>query len=170
MPVRKVCHFFLNALASTHQYRQHALIDSTTALINGATLSLTRIGRYLPGPARVKDKIKRVDRLLGNTALHNDIPKIFNQITSMKTGERLWVLSLLATLASIVLWLLGYHVENKGLHLHYQASSLKSRRVISFLTLAENVLRHSPQIARRVKLESILAQLTSTYRNMVLVY
>ncbi|KGA32424.1 hypothetical protein KU75_26085, partial [Pectobacterium odoriferum] len=77
------------------------LIDSTTALINGATLSLTRIGRYLPGPARVKDKIKRVDRLLGNTALHNDIPKIFNQITSMKTGERLWVLSLLATLASI---------------------------------------------------------------------
>ncbi|POE19218.1 transposase [Pectobacterium odoriferum] len=98
------------------------------------------------------------------------MPKIFNQITSMKTGERLWVLSLLATLASIVLWLLGYHVENKGLHLHYQANSLKSRRVISFLTPAENVLRHSPQIARRVKLESILAQFTSTYRNMVLVY
>jgi len=397
MPVRKVCQtFFRNALASTHQYRQQALIDSTAALISGATLSLTCIGRYLPGPARVKDKIKRVDRLLGNTALHNDIPRIFNHITSMmtqnmpwcviavdwsgypsqafhvlraslvcdgraiplmsqvvpsekqnniliqktflnalasaiapqtkvtlitdagfhnewfrhiqslgwdfigrirgivkfclhrgpehwlnvkecastaqaeypgagtlarskkaqcnghfylykkavkgrknqrrkgkpgypttekeqrasakepwliftstdefkpreimklysrrmqieqnfrdekserfgfglracgsKTGERLWVLSLLATLASIVLWLLGYHFENKGLHLHYQANSLKSRRVISFLTLAENVLRHSPRIARRVKLESILAQLASTYRNMVLVY
>ncbi|NKI74238.1 IS4 family transposase [Dickeya sp. CFBP 2040] len=397
MPVRKVCQtFFRNALASTHQYRQHALIDSTAALISGATLSLTCIGRYLPGPARVKDKIKRVDRLLGNTALHNDIPKIFNQITSMmtknmpwcviavdwsgypsqafhvlraslvcdgraiplmsqvvpsekqnniliqkafldalasaiapqmkvtlitdagfhnewfrhikalgwdfigrirgnvkfclhhgpehwlnvkdcagtaraeylgtgtlarskkaqcdghfylhkkaskgrkskrargkpgyptvekeqrasakepwliftntdefkpreimklysrrmqieqnfrdekserfgfglracgsKTGERLWVLSLLATLASIVLWLLGYHFENKGLHLHYQANSLKNRRVISFLTLAENVLRHSPRIIGRVKLESILAQLTSTYRSMMLVY
>ncbi|UYA62532.1 Mobile element protein [Pectobacterium sp. F1-1] len=397
MPVRKVCQtFFHNALASTHQYRQNALIDSTTALINGATLSLTSIGRHLPGAARVKDKIKRVDRLLGNSALYNDIPKIFNQITSMmtknmpwcaiavdwsgypsqefhvlraslvcdgraiplisqivpskkqnnvliqnafldalasaialqtkviiitdagfqsewfrrikslgwdfigrirgnvkfclhhdkenwlsvkdckettsaeylgigtlarskkaqcngyfylykktpkgrksqrrkgkpshpttekeqrasakepwliftsteefkpreimklysrrmqieqnfrdekserfgfglracgsKTGERLWVLSLLATLASIVLWLLGYHFENKGLHLHYQANSLKSRRVISFLTLAENVLRHSPRIIGRVKLESILAQLTSTYRSMVLVY
>ncbi|MCL6373060.1 IS4 family transposase, partial [Pectobacterium atrosepticum] len=44
------------------------------------------------------------------------------------------------------------------------------RRVISFLTLAENVLRHSPRIVRWVKLESILAQLASTYRNMVLVY
>ncbi|GKW01190.1 hypothetical protein PEC301877_00050 [Pectobacterium carotovorum subsp. carotovorum] len=91
MLARKICQtFFRNALASTHQYRQHALIDSTTALINGATLSLIRIGRYLPGPARVKDKIKRVDRLLGNTALHNDISKIFNQITSMMTKNMPW--------------------------------------------------------------------------------
>ncbi|ACT06861.1 transposase IS4 family protein [Dickeya chrysanthemi Ech1591] len=397
MPVRKVCQtFFRDALASTHQYRQNALIDSTTALINGATLSLTSIGRYLPGAARVKDKIKRVDRLLGNTALYNDIPKIFNQITAMmtknmswcviavdwsgypsqefhvlraslvcdgraiplisqivpskkqnnvliqnafldalasaispqtkvtlitdagfksewfrhikslgwdfigrirgsvkfclhhdkenwlnakdcagtaraeylgtgtlarskkaqcnghfylykkapkgrkskrpkgkpghpttekeqrasakepwliftradefkpreimklysrrmqieqnfrdekserfgfglrgcgsKTGERLWVLSLLATLASIVLWLFGYHFENKGLHLHYQANSIKKRRVISFLTLAENVLRHSPRILRRIELRNILTQLASTYRSRVLVY
>ncbi|QDX96996.1 IS4 family transposase [Pectobacterium carotovorum subsp. carotovorum] len=397
MPARKVCQTFLrNALISTHQYRQNAIIDSTVALMQGATLSLTSIGRRLPGTARVKDKIKRIDRLLGNTSLYNDIPMIFNNITSMmtknmswcviavdwsgypskeyhvlraslvcdgraiplmsqvvplkkqnnvliqnafldaladaiaphtrvtlvtdagfqsawfrhikslgwdfigrirgtvkfclhddkenwlnvkdcmgtaraeylgtgtlartkyvqcdghfylykkapkgrkskrargkpgyptvekeqqasakepwliftstdkfkpreimklysrrmqieqnfrdekserfgfglrasgsKTGERLWVLSLLATLASIVLWLLGYHFENKGLHLHYQANSIKKRRVISFLTLAENVLRHSPRIIRRVKLESILVQLASTYRSMVLVY
>lgn len=53
MPVRKVCQtFFRDALASTHQYRQNALIDSTTALINGVTLSLTSIGCYLPGAAR----------------------------------------------------------------------------------------------------------------------
>ncbi|WCG83322.1 IS4 family transposase [Pectobacterium sp. A5351] len=397
MPARKVCQtFFRHALASTHQYRQNAIIDSTVALMNGATLSLTSIGRHLPGTARVKDKIKRIDRLLGNTSLHRDIPLIFNNIVSMmtkpmswcviavdwsgypckeyhvlraslicdgraiplmsqvvplkkqnnvliqntfldalaeavapntrvtvitdagfqsawfrhikflgwsfigrirgtvkfslhhdkenwmtvkdcegtaqakylgagtlarakyaqcdghfflhkkaskgrkskrargkpgyptvekeqrasakepwliftstdefkpreimklysrrmqieqnfrdekserfgfglrasgsKSGERLWVLSLLATLASIVLWLLGYHFENKGLHLHYQANSVKKRRVISFLTLAENVLRHSERILRRVKLESILVQLASTYRSMVLVY
>ncbi|EKS7774977.1 IS4 family transposase, partial [Edwardsiella ictaluri] len=57
---------------------------------------------------------------------------------------RMLVLSLLATLSTIVMWLLGYHAENKGLHLRYQANSIKSRRVISYLTLAENVLRHSP--------------------------
>lgn len=87
-----------------------------------------------------------------------------------KSGERLLVLSLLATLASIVFWLLGYHFEKKGLHLHYQANSIKKRRVISFLTLADNVLRHSPRILRRINLENILLQLTSTYQSMVLVY
>ena len=31
----------------------------------------------------VKNKIKRVDRLMGNEALHRDIPMIFRNITSM---------------------------------------------------------------------------------------
>ncbi len=91
MPARKVCQtFFRNALASTHQYRQNAIIDSAAALVGGASLSLTSIGRHLPGPARVKDKIKRVDRLLGNTRLHNDIPLIFKNITSMMTNKLSW--------------------------------------------------------------------------------
>ncbi|EBW3294478.1 IS4 family transposase, partial [Salmonella enterica subsp. enterica serovar Bijlmer] len=83
---------------------------------------------------------------------------------------RLLVLSLLATLVSIVMWLLGYHAENKGLHLRYQANSIKSRRVISYLTLAENILRHSPLILRRTVLSTVLNHLARTYRNMVLIY
>lgn len=90
--------------------------------------------------------------------------------TRSRTAERILVLSLLATLSSAVLWLLGYHFENKGLHLRYQANSLKSRRVISFLTLAENVLRHSPRIIRRIRLEKILTHVARTYRNMALVF
>ncbi|MCT8352896.1 MULTISPECIES: IS4 family transposase [Photorhabdus] len=397
MPARKVCHnFFKDALAPFHKYRQNALIDATMALINGASLTLTSIGRFLPGQAQVKNKIKRVDRLLGNTALHNDIPAIFNNITAMITRQlplcviavdwsgypsqeyhvlrasllcdgraipllswvvssekqnntliqnqfldslakavssdarviivtdagfkspwfrhiaslgwdfigrirnnvqfhladspeiwlklsdcpgtitpkymgagtlvkekknringhfytykklpkgrkskrskgrpmytktdneyrqsakeawlifssiddlkpreiikldsrrmqieqnfrdekserfgfglrashsrsagRMRVLSLLATLSTIVLWLIGYHVENKGLHLRYQANSIKSRRVISYLTLAENVLRHSPLILKQISLNDALNHLTRIYRNMVLVY
>ena len=65
-----------------------------------------------------------------------------------RRGERFLVLSLLVTLASIVFWLLGYHSENKGFHLKYQANSLKTRRVLSFLTLAENVLRFNPFIRK----------------------
>lgn len=38
----------------------------------------------------MKDKIKRVDRLLGNTRLHNDIPLIFKNITSMMTNKLSW--------------------------------------------------------------------------------
>lgn len=397
MPVRSLCQkFFWGALAPLHQYRQNALLDATTALMCGASLTLTSIGRHLPGAAQVKNKIKRVDRLLGNTALHNDIPMIFRNITTLltqrlswcvividwsgypsqefhvlraslicdgrsiplmsqivhsskqqnpliqkeflnaladsipspkrvvivtdagfqnawfhhikalgwnfigrvrgniqlrldKEGEnwcrrqelqarsrpeylgpgtlaraeyarcdghfylhkkeskqrkykrgrcgvsrytqmqdgraaakepwlifsstdefkpreimklysrrmqieqnfrdekserfgfglrashsssagRILVLSLLATLSTAVLWLLGYHIENKGLHLRYQANSLKSRRVISYLTLAENVLRHSPLILKRTALDAVLNHLAKTYRSMVLVY
>ncbi|MBX9477114.1 IS4 family transposase [Yersinia enterocolitica] len=397
MPARKVCqNFFRGALAPFHQYRQNALIDATVALTRGASLTLTSIGRHLPGTAQVKHKIKRVDRLLGNTALHHDIPLIFRNITSLltrrlpwcviavdwsgypsqafhvlraslicdgrsiplmsqivpshnqqnaliqkeflnsiataiapdkkvlivtdagfqnawfhhikslgwdfigrvrgniqlrldkkgehwfrrqelsasgqpeylgpgtlaraeyarcdghfylhkkepkgrqnkrarcrisrysqerdgraaakepwlifssteefkprevmklysrrmqieqnfrdekserfgfglrashsRTAGRILVLSLLATLSTAVLWLLGYHAENKGLHLRYQANSLKSRRVISYLTLAENILRHSPLILTRTALYAVLNHLAKTYRSMVLVY
>ncbi|EHC5987704.1 IS4 family transposase [Salmonella enterica] len=87
-----------------------------------------------------------------------------------RSAGRLSVLSLLATLSTIVLWLIGYHAENTGLHLRYQANSIKSRRVISYLTLAENVLRHSPLILKRTALDVVLHHLARTYRSMVLVY
>lgn len=307
MPACRVCqNFFRDALAPFHKYRQNALLDATLALINGASLTLTSIGRYLPGAAQVKNKIKRVDRLLGNKSLHQDIPLIFNGIITMLTRKlslcviavdwsgypsqeyhvlrasllcdgrslpmlswivpsekqqngqghfylhrkepkgrkhrhsrcrikrksqvcdgrssakepwlifsstddfkpreimklysrrmqieqncrdekserfgfdlrasysrsagRMLVLSLLATLSTIVLWLIGYHAESKGLHVRYQANSVKSRRVISYLTLAENVLRHSPLILRRTVLSTVLNHLARANRSMVLVY
>ncbi|EOS96819.1 transposase for IS1330 [Erwinia tracheiphila PSU-1] len=86
------------------------------------------------------------------------------------TEGRMLVLSLLATLATTVMCLLGYYAEIKGLHLRYQANSLISRRVIPFLTLAENVLRHSPLILKRAALDAVLCHLAKTYRNMVLIY
>ena len=61
--------FFKNILEPLHLYRQKALIEATSAVINGASLTLTSIGRHLTGTASVKNKIKRVDRLLGNTHL-----------------------------------------------------------------------------------------------------
>lgn len=87
-----------------------------------------------------------------------------------RTEGRIRVLSLLVTLETVVLWQIGYHAENKGLHLSYQANSVKSRRVLSFLILAENILRHSPLILTRMALSTILTHLARTRRNMVLVY
>ncbi|EBD1257987.1 IS4 family transposase [Salmonella enterica] len=397
MPARQVCqNFFRDALAPLHKYRQNALLDATIALINGASLTLTSIGRYLPGTAQVKNKIKRVDRLRGNESLHRNIPLIFRNIIAMLTSQlslctiavdwsgypsqehhvlraslicdgrsipllrwivpsekqqnakvqqaflntlaeavnpearviivtdagfqnawfrhieslgwdfigrirgniqmrleakgeywfrrqelqasskpeylgpgtlarseyarcdghfylhkkepkgrknkrsrcgiarpsqlkdaspaakepwlifsstddfkprvimklysrriqieqhfrdekserfgfglrasysrsagRVLALSLLTTLSTIVLWLVGYHAENKGLHLRYQANSVRTRRVITYLTLAENVLRQSPLILKRTVLRTVLNHLARTYQNMVLVY
>ncbi|EKQ2281167.1 IS4 family transposase, partial [Salmonella enterica] len=58
----------------------------------------------------------------------------------------------------------------KGLHLRYQANSVKLRRVISYLTFVENILRHSPLILRRTVLSTVLNHFARTYRSMVLVY
>ncbi|EOV4914097.1 IS4/IS5 family transposase, partial [Edwardsiella ictaluri] len=49
MPARQVCqNFFRDVLAPFHKYRQNALLDATVALISGASLTLTSIGRHLP--------------------------------------------------------------------------------------------------------------------------
>lgn len=57
MPVRLLCqNFFRDALNPFHQYRRAALLDATAALSRGASLTLTSIGRYLPGNAQVKSK------------------------------------------------------------------------------------------------------------------
>ena len=42
MSARKGCkNFFRNSLVPFHKYRQNVLIDATTPLINGASLTLT---------------------------------------------------------------------------------------------------------------------------------
>ncbi len=75
MPTRSLCQkFFNNILSPLHRYRQNALIDATSAVINGASLTLTSIGRYLRGSTSVKHKIKRVGRLLGTRALMSSAP------------------------------------------------------------------------------------------------
>lgn len=87
-----------------------------------------------------------------------------------QTVGRLSVLSLIATLASIIMWLSGYSFENKGLQRRYQANTTHSRRVISLLTLAENVKRHSPELFARASLDKSLRLLIQRNTSMVLVY
>lgn len=68
-------------------YHQNTLLYATVALTRCASLTLTSIGLYLLGSAQVKNKIKRVDRLSGNTSLHEDIPLIFRNIVSLLTRQ-----------------------------------------------------------------------------------
>ncbi|MGL9554326.1 IS4 family transposase, partial [Pectobacterium sp. S6] len=88
MPASQVCHkFFSQSLNSLHQYRKNALLDMTVALTRGASLSLTSIGRYLPGPARVKHKIKRVDRHLNSNLMFSDVPAVYQKLVSRLTSS-----------------------------------------------------------------------------------
>lgn len=71
-----------------------ALTDAVSAVINGASLSLTSIGRHLPGQASVKHKMKRTDRLLGNTRRHDEVSVVFSLITRhlVKNMTRVFIL------------------------------------------------------------------------------
>lgn len=64
--------FFTKTFDFIHAHRLASLLAVTESILRGAHLSLTNLGRHLAGSAKVKHKIKRVDRLLGNLYLHQE--------------------------------------------------------------------------------------------------
>jgi hypothetical protein len=52
-----------------HAVRLAVILAAVGAAVRGRRLTLTELGRSLPGTARVKHNIKRIDRLLGNRHL-----------------------------------------------------------------------------------------------------
>lgn len=51
---------------SIHAARLRALLAAVEAGLSGASVSITELGRAISGPAYIKHKIKRMDRLAGN--------------------------------------------------------------------------------------------------------
>lgn len=60
----------------THDKRADSLIAAAESLLNGANLTVTSIGRYLPGDALEKSKIHRADSIVGNGQLYSDKLKL----------------------------------------------------------------------------------------------
>jgi hypothetical protein len=82
MPLSKVSHkLFSEALSSFNQARVKSLLDCVQGLVRGNELSLTAIGRHLSGNTKTKHKIKRVDRLLSNTSVHEEMPAFYQAIS-----------------------------------------------------------------------------------------
>jgi len=70
MSIIKTLHNFLKlSLPGIHARRLQALIAAIEAGLSGASLSITGLGRSLSGPAFIKHKIKRMDRLAENSHL-----------------------------------------------------------------------------------------------------
>jgi hypothetical protein len=61
--------------------------------------------------------------------------------------NRAQVLYFIAMLLIIILWWIGYCGEVIGCHRKYQANTVKSHRVISFITLGKLILVHDNKIA-----------------------
>jgi|SRR5579871_2630226 len=60
------------AVPSIHRTRLQALMAAVGAVLCGAQVSITSLGRSLSNAAFVKHKIKRMDRLIGNTRLYQE--------------------------------------------------------------------------------------------------
>jgi hypothetical protein len=62
---------------SIYETRLDAVMDVAMALQKSTDLSLSSIGRSLQGNARIKHKIKKVDRLEGNEYLHQELDQLY---------------------------------------------------------------------------------------------
>jgi hypothetical protein len=56
--------------------------------------------------------------------------------------KRISALCLIAFIATLALWLIGFEGERRQLHHQFQANTTRDRRVLSFLTLAKQILKH----------------------------
>lgn len=73
--IRESCPFI-------HKKRLDVLMDCTDGAIAGRKLTLTGIGRHLPGKSPVKQTIQRVDRLLGNEHIHEERIGIYQALVT----------------------------------------------------------------------------------------
>jgi hypothetical protein len=74
----KILHHCLAPLLThIHRRRLETLLEAVAASVGGPRLTLTDIGRRLAGSARLRHKIKRADRLLGNTRLQGEARSVY---------------------------------------------------------------------------------------------
>lgn len=78
--------YLYNALRESctdiHSTRLNAVLDVAAGLRHSQNLSLSEVGRNLPGDAKLKNKIKKIDRLEGNKTLHTELYSLYQGLSS----------------------------------------------------------------------------------------
>lgn len=89
MRALKVLHKILaNTVPQMHTVRLQALLCGVGSLLSGAFLTVTALGRNLPGPALTKHNIKRMDRLLSNPYIQAERPAIYRTLCTWLIGQQ----------------------------------------------------------------------------------
>jgi len=74
--------FFRESLPEIHAYRCRALVVAVDCVARGARISITSLGRSLcDNGIRIKHRVKRMDRLIGNGLLHAQAESIYRAMT-----------------------------------------------------------------------------------------
>jgi hypothetical protein len=110
-----------------HKVRLASLASCVSSLLNGAKASVTGMGRGIFSSVYDKHRIKQADRLLSNKLILEEALSIYKAIYKQfaSAPSRPIILILIATLASILANIIGLAMFMAGLHLRYQANTVK---------------------------------------------
>lgn len=70
-----------------HKTRRACFFAAIESCLSGGSLSVTGLGRNIRNRAREKHRIKRMDRLCGNSKFHRDIDNIYRQLARLVVGR-----------------------------------------------------------------------------------
>jgi hypothetical protein len=73
--------FFAESFPEIHVKRREALAGAVDAISQGAAATVTSMGRRLRSITRIKRRIKRMDRLIGNPQLSAERKRFYHVIT-----------------------------------------------------------------------------------------
>lgn len=82
--------------------------------------------------------------------------------------KRMSVLCLISCIATLTLWFIGFEAERRKLQYQFQANTIKKRRVLSFLTLSKNILKHFPRKVTRHYFNQSHTHFNNSYDSMML--
>lgn len=89
MHVPQLLHTTLKkSLPNMHSQRLSSLLDVANSLLHHGKLALSSLGRHMPSKAKVKHKIKKVDRLLGNGQLRCERIGIYRSLAHQAIGAK----------------------------------------------------------------------------------
>jgi hypothetical protein len=74
-----------------------------------------------------------------------------------KDKNKISLLILLATSATLILWMSGFAAEQKKLHYRFQANTVRTHRVLSLLFLAKQLITHGLKELKLRKFRRILS-------------
>lgn len=75
-----------DSIPSLHLSRLKALMSAVRSAMTTRRLTLSGLARGLPAGQAIRHRIKRVDRLLGNTHLHNERPMVYQLLCRQFMG------------------------------------------------------------------------------------
>jgi hypothetical protein len=87
-PIAVLHQHLQKAVPSIHGTRLKALMAAVGSVLCGAQVSITSLGRGLSNTAFIKHKIKRMDRLIGNTRLYQERWRFYAACHSKKQARR----------------------------------------------------------------------------------
>lgn len=81
-------------------------------------------------------------------------------------NNKISILMLLAAIATLILWMIGFAAEKKKVHYYFQANTTRTHRVVSLLYLAKQLITHGCNAIKIRKLQTIISLFQLEYNQI----